>query len=167
MAILVQAELVEHGVRVETGIAVTEVTASGVRLADGREIPGELVIGSIGVRPDTRLAEMAGLDVGPRGGIAVDDAGRTSHPDVYAVGDAVEKVDSVGGGQSLIAAGQRGQPAGPSRGRPHRRARGPAGAVARHRHRQGLLPHRGDDRLEREAPPGGGSSVPRSSAPTR
>jgi NADPH-dependent 2,4-dienoyl-CoA reductase/sulfur reductase-like enzyme/rhodanese-related sulfurtransferase len=103
MAILVQAELARHGVAVETGIAVTEVTATGVRLADGREIPGELVIGSIGVRPDTRLAEMAGLEVGPRGGIAVDEAGRTSHHDVYAVGDAVEKVDSVGGGPSLIA----------------------------------------------------------------
>ena len=103
LAILVQAELVAHGVRVETGVAVTEVTADGVRLADGREIPGEIVIGSIGVRPDIRLAEMAGLAVGPRGGIAVDDAGRTSHPDVYAVGDAVEKVDSVGGGPSRIA----------------------------------------------------------------
>jgi NADPH-dependent 2,4-dienoyl-CoA reductase/sulfur reductase-like enzyme/rhodanese-related sulfurtransferase len=103
LAILVQAELVRHGVAVETGVAVTEVTASGVRLADGREIPGELVIGSIGVRPDIRLAELAGLEVGPRGGIAVDDAGRTSHPDVYAVGDAVEKVDSVGGGPSLVA----------------------------------------------------------------
>lgn len=103
MAILVQAELVRHGVAIETGVAVTEVTSSGVRLADGREITGELVIGSIGVRPDTRLAEMAGLALGPRGGIAVDGAGRTSHPDVYAVGDAVEKVDSIGGGPSLIA----------------------------------------------------------------
>jgi len=103
MAILVQAELVRNGVAVETGVAVSEVTEHGVRLADGREIPGELVVGSIGVRPDTRLAEMAGLELGPRGGIDVDGAGRTSHPDIYAVGDAVEKVDSVGGGPSLVA----------------------------------------------------------------
>jgi NADPH-dependent 2,4-dienoyl-CoA reductase/sulfur reductase-like enzyme/rhodanese-related sulfurtransferase len=103
MAILVQAELERHGVTVETGVAVTEVTEHGVRLADGRELPGEVVVGSIGVRPDTRLAEMAGLALGPHGGIAVDGAGLTSDPAVYAVGDAVEKVDSVGGGASLIA----------------------------------------------------------------
>lgn len=103
LAVLVQAELEAHGVAVATGVAVTEVTEAGVRLADGRELPGELVVGSIGVRPDTRLAEMAGLAIGPRGGIAVDDAGRTSHPDVYAVGDAVEKVDAVDGEPSLVA----------------------------------------------------------------
>lgn len=103
MAILVQAELERHGVTVETGVAVTEVTAHGVRLADGRELPGEVVVGSIGVRPDTRLAEMAGLAIGPRGGIAVDGAGLTSDPAIYAVGDAVEKVDSIGGGASLVA----------------------------------------------------------------
>ena len=103
MAILVQAELERHGVAVATGVAVTEVTPDGVTLGDGRELPGELVVGSIGVRPDTRLAEMAGLAIGPHGGIAVDGTGRTSDPDIYAVGDAVEKVDSVGGGSSLIA----------------------------------------------------------------
>ncbi len=72
-------------------------------LADGREIPGALVVGAIGVRPDIRLAQMAGLALGPSGGITVDDNGRTSDPDIYAVGDAVEKHDSVGGGSSLIA----------------------------------------------------------------
>jgi NADPH-dependent 2,4-dienoyl-CoA reductase/sulfur reductase-like enzyme/rhodanese-related sulfurtransferase len=102
LAILVAAELVAHGIALETGTAVTEITDSGVVLADGREVPGELVIGSVGVRPDVRLAEMAGLALGPSGGISVDQAGRTSDPDIYAVGDAVEKEDSVGGGTSLI-----------------------------------------------------------------
>ena len=46
---------------------------------------------------------MAGLAIGPSGGIAVDEKGQTSDPDIYAVGDAVEKRDSVGGGSSLIA----------------------------------------------------------------
>ena len=46
---------------------------------------------------------MAGLALGPRGGIVVDAVGRTSAPDVYAVGDAVEKEDSVGGEPSLMA----------------------------------------------------------------
>ena len=103
LAVLVAAELVRNGVVVVTGVAVTEVTAAGVALADGRTVPGDLVIGSIGVRPDVRLAEMAGVALGPFGGIAVDEANRTSDPDIYAVGDATEKQDSVGGGTSLIA----------------------------------------------------------------
>ncbi len=103
LAVLVEAELLAHDVGVETGVAVTKVTEDGVVLADGRTIPGELVVGSIGVRPDTRLAAVAGLELGPSGAIAVTGPGRTSHPDVYAVGDAVEKVDSIGGGSSLIA----------------------------------------------------------------
>ena len=103
LAVLVAAELLRNGVRVETGVAVTEITEREVVLADGRRIPGELVIGSIGVRPDVRLAEMAGIALGPAGGIAVDEANVTSDPDIYAVGDATEKLDSVGGGTSLIA----------------------------------------------------------------
>ena len=103
LAVLVAAELMRNGVRVETGVAVTEITEREVVLADGRRIPGELVIGSIGVRPDVRLAEMAGIALGPAGGIAVDEANVTSDPDIYAVGDATEKLDSVGGGTSLIA----------------------------------------------------------------
>ncbi len=103
LAVLVQAELVAHGVRVETGVAVTGVTDDAVVLADGRAVPGELVVGSIGVRPDTRLAALADLHLGPNGGIAVTGTGQTSHPDIYAVGDAVEKVDSIDGGSSLVA----------------------------------------------------------------
>ncbi len=103
LAVLVAAELASHGIAVETGVAVAEVNERGVVLADGREIAGRLVVGAIGVRPDTQLAQMAGLALGPSGGIAVDENGRTSDPDIYAVGDAVEKLDSVGGGSSLIA----------------------------------------------------------------
>ena len=103
LAILVAAELVRNGIAVETGGAVARVSDEGVILADGREIAGALVVGAIGVRPDARLAEMAGLLIGPSGGIEVDASGRTSDPDIYAVGDAVEKHDSVGGGASLIA----------------------------------------------------------------
>ena len=103
LAIAVAAELEAHGVTVETGVAVAEVISNGVILADRRVIPGELVVGAIGVRPDVRLAQMAGLTIGPRGGIAVDGFGLTNDPDIYAVGDAAEKSDRVGGGSSLIA----------------------------------------------------------------
>ncbi len=103
LAILVAAELTSHGVVVETGVAVSEVTDCGVTLGDGRMIPGEIVVGSIGVRPDARLADMAGLVLSAHCAIAVDEVNRTSDPDIYAVGDAVEKEDWVGGGNSLIA----------------------------------------------------------------
>jgi NADPH-dependent 2,4-dienoyl-CoA reductase/sulfur reductase-like enzyme/rhodanese-related sulfurtransferase len=103
LAVLVAAELAAHGVVVETGVAVAAVTPDGITLSDGRSIGGELVVASIGVRPDVGLARRAGLTLGPNGGIAVDEANRTSEPDIYAVGDAVEKEDRVGGGHSLIA----------------------------------------------------------------
>jgi len=103
LAVLVQAELESHGVTVAIGVAVTEITEDAVVLADGRVLPAELVVGSIGVRPDTRLAAMAGLALGPNGGIAVTATGQTSDPDIYAVGDAVEKTDSVSGASSLVA----------------------------------------------------------------
>lgn len=103
LAILVRAELEKNHIDVETGVAVIEITSDAVLLADGRAIPAALVIGSIGVRPDTRLAEMASLAIGPNRGIAVNESGQTSDPDIYAVGDAVEKIDSVSGASSLIA----------------------------------------------------------------
>ena len=80
LAVLVAAELANHGIAVETGVSVAEVNERGVVLADGREIAGRLVVRAIGVRPDTQLAQMAGLALGPSGGIAVDENGRTSDP---------------------------------------------------------------------------------------
>lgn len=103
LAVLVADELVAHGVHVETGAAVASVDERTVTLADGRVIPADVVVGAIGVRPDVRLAEQAGLALGPSGGIAVDEANRTTDPDVYAVGDAVEKADAVSHATSLIA----------------------------------------------------------------
>ena len=58
---------------------------------------------SLGVRPDTALAKAAGLEIGERGGIRVDDQMRTSNPDIFAVGDAIEVKDFVTGQWSLIA----------------------------------------------------------------
>ena len=58
---------------------------------------------ALGVRPDTALAKMAGLEIGARGGIRVDEHMRTSNPDIFAVGDAVEVKDFVTGEWSLIA----------------------------------------------------------------
>jgi len=102
LAILVRDELVAHGVAVETGVAVSSVGENTVSLADGRVLPADLVVGAIGVRPDVPLARLAGLQLGPNGGVAVDEANRTNDPDIYAVGDAVEKPDAISHATSLI-----------------------------------------------------------------
>ena len=102
LAILVEDELVAHGVHVETGATVATVDDSTVTLADGRTLPADLVVGAIGVRPDVRLAQAAGLELGPSGGIAVTDTNQTNDPDIYAVGDAVT------GSAGTLAAGSHG-----------------------------------------------------------
>ena len=68
-----------------------------VRLKSGRELPAGLVVLGVGVRPENKLAVEAGLEVGPRGGIKVDEHLRTSDSDIYAVGDAIETRDAVSG----------------------------------------------------------------------
>jgi len=68
-----------------------------VKLTSGQRLPAQLVILGVGVRPENKLAVEAGLEVGPRGGIQVDEHLQTSDPDVYAVGDAIEVKDFVTG----------------------------------------------------------------------
>jgi len=69
----------------------------------GKRHPADLVILALGVRPDTALAKSAGLAIGGLGGIRVDDRMRTSDPDIFAVGDAVEVQDVVTGQWGLVA----------------------------------------------------------------
>jgi NADPH-dependent 2,4-dienoyl-CoA reductase/sulfur reductase-like enzyme/rhodanese-related sulfurtransferase len=102
MAALVEKHLVKKGVAVRTGASVTEVGADTVTLSDGSSLPAHLVIAAIGVRPETRLAEAAGLELGTRGGILVDEHQRTSDPSIFAVGDAVVKRDVITGDQALV-----------------------------------------------------------------
>ncbi len=73
-----------------------------LRLSTGRVIASGLVILAVGVRPEVKLAAEAGLTIGQRKGIVVDDHMRTSDPDIYAVGDAIEIQDLVGGFASVI-----------------------------------------------------------------
>jgi NADPH-dependent 2,4-dienoyl-CoA reductase/sulfur reductase-like enzyme/rhodanese-related sulfurtransferase len=68
-----------------------------VRLKSGQQLPAQLVILGVGVRPENKLAVSAGLEVGPRGGIRVNEHLQTSDPDIYAVGDAIEVKDFVTG----------------------------------------------------------------------
>jgi NADPH-dependent 2,4-dienoyl-CoA reductase/sulfur reductase-like enzyme/rhodanese-related sulfurtransferase len=92
-------ELAANGVKVLTGVGVKAVDAKAkdVELSDGRRIPAGLVLFSVGVRPELALAKAAGLEIGPAGGLAVDDRLRTSDPDILAVGDMVEVTHRVSG----------------------------------------------------------------------
>jgi NADPH-dependent 2,4-dienoyl-CoA reductase/sulfur reductase-like enzyme/rhodanese-related sulfurtransferase len=74
-----------------------------VTTESGATYPADLVILGLGVRPDTTLAKAAGIEIGELGGIRVDDQMRTSDPDIFAVGDAVEVRDYVTGEWSLVA----------------------------------------------------------------
>jgi NADPH-dependent 2,4-dienoyl-CoA reductase/sulfur reductase-like enzyme/rhodanese-related sulfurtransferase len=105
---LVERHLENHGVRLalSDGVAGFKQTADGsleVLTKSGKVHPADIVILAIGVRPETGLAKMAGLEIGQRGGIRVDEQMRTSVPDIFAVGDAVEVKDFVTGEWSLIA----------------------------------------------------------------
>jgi NADPH-dependent 2,4-dienoyl-CoA reductase/sulfur reductase-like enzyme/rhodanese-related sulfurtransferase len=102
MASPVADELRRHGVTLHLGDSVEAITPTDVRLASGQFIAAELVIVAIGVRPETGLARLAGLAIGERGGIAVDEFNRTSVENVYAVGDAAEKADALDGSATLV-----------------------------------------------------------------
>jgi NADPH-dependent 2,4-dienoyl-CoA reductase/sulfur reductase-like enzyme/rhodanese-related sulfurtransferase len=108
MARIVEGYVDMHGIRLELndGVSGFKQTGSGsleVLTKSGKAHPADIVILAIGVRPDTTLAKMAGLKIGERGGIRVDEQMRTSNPDILAVGDAVEVKDFVTGEWSLIA----------------------------------------------------------------
>ena len=97
-----------HGVHLALGdgVAAFRRAANGaidVETKAGKIHPADLVIVALGVRPDTTLAKTAGLRIGERGGIHVDDQMRTSVPDIFAVGDAIEVGDFVTGERSLVA----------------------------------------------------------------
>jgi NADPH-dependent 2,4-dienoyl-CoA reductase/sulfur reductase-like enzyme len=108
MARIVEDYVERHGIRLalNDGVAGFQQTADGaleVLTKAGKSHPADIVILALGVRPDTALAKTAGLEIGQRGGIRVDEQMRTSNPDIFAVGDAVEVKDFVTGEWSLIA----------------------------------------------------------------
>ncbi len=108
LARLVEEHLKKHGVRLALGDGVSafkqaEGGALEVQTKSGKVFPADLVILALGVRPDTALAKSAGLAIGERGGIRVDEQMRTNDPDIFAVGDAVEVKDVVTGQWSLVA----------------------------------------------------------------
>jgi len=107
MAFPVQQHMESHGIKMALGdgVAGFESNEAGqliVKTKSGAAHTGDLVILAIGVRPETALAKSAGLELGERGGIRVDDQMRTSDPVIWAVGDVVESRDIVTGQSSII-----------------------------------------------------------------
>ena len=109
MAALLESELRHNdvGLHLGDGVARFDGDENHLRchLNSGKVLEADLVILSIGVKPDSELASNAGLQLGPRGHIVVDEFQRTSDPDIYAAGDAVETSDRVLGSKTVVAMG--------------------------------------------------------------
>ena len=107
MAAFIHGEMRKHGVRLALGHTVEgfEEKDSGVDvlLKDEAPLHADMVVLAIGVSPDTGLAKDAGLELGIKGSILVNDRMETSVPDIYAVGDAVQVKHYVTGQDALIA----------------------------------------------------------------
>ena len=94
MANFIHQKLYDNGICLHLGCSIkafdTEDEVIRVQLDNGEEIPANMVMLCMGVRPNTELAKTAGLEIGSLGGISVDGFMQTSDPDIYALGDAVE-----------------------------------------------------------------------------
>lgn len=106
LASLVTAELKRLGIDVRDGVAASAIETGPAQdvvvLADGSRIEADLIVLSVGVRPDTAVFERAGVAC-ERGAIVTDDHGRTNLPGVWAVGDAVVSVDAITGLRRPVA----------------------------------------------------------------
>lgn len=98
----VQDVMVRNGIDLRLHSHASAIEADAVALSNGDRIATELVVLAIGVRPDISLAKDAGLTIGTRGGIHTDEFHRTSVANIYAIGDAAEKVDALDGSPSLV-----------------------------------------------------------------
>ncbi len=106
MAQLLHESLEQNGVRLYLGDAVESFTdilgGVEIKLKSGKTVSAELVILSIGVRPNSQLAKEAGLTLNARGGVVVNDHMVTSDPSIYAVGDVVEVEDFISKDSTMI-----------------------------------------------------------------
>ncbi len=109
MVVPLQEELASRGVQLQLGDGIKRIAsdaagnAIGVELQSGKLLEGSLVILGMGVRPNTKLAIDAGLNIGKTGGISTNASLQTSDPDIYAVGDACEYVYAATGEQMRVA----------------------------------------------------------------
>jgi len=101
-ASLLHSEISANGVNLRLGTSVDLIEKESVKLSTGENLKSDLTIMAIGVKPETKLAKEADLNIGQRGGILVDDQMKTNDENIFAVGDAIEVKDFVGGFQTLV-----------------------------------------------------------------
>jgi len=134
---LVHDELNRQGVRVETGVGLHNIARDETGLVvntDRGPFAADLVLVSVGVRPNVALAKEAGIRIGPTGALAVDAELRTSVPDVYAAGDCAEALQLVTGEATWVPLGttanKQGKIAGANATGAHERFAGIVGTAA-------------------------------------
>lgn len=104
MASILHEHIRDKGVELilSDGVKSFEDKGKKLVLQSGKEIETDLIILSIGVRPENKLAKEAGLEIGDRGGIVVNEYLQTSNEDIYAVGDVIEVNDFISGNKTII-----------------------------------------------------------------
>jgi NADPH-dependent 2,4-dienoyl-CoA reductase/sulfur reductase-like enzyme len=102
MASIVANEMQKNGVKLILEDSVVEITENEVVLKSGQRLDSELTILAIGVKPDISLAQSAKLEIGSKNGIKVNEFFQTSDPNIFAIGDAVEKEDELTKESTLI-----------------------------------------------------------------
>ncbi|ACL05915.1 FAD-dependent pyridine nucleotide-disulphide oxidoreductase [Desulfatibacillum aliphaticivorans] len=110
MGLIVKNHMEEHDVRILLGESVTQIVGTPETGVEGvktnkRDIPCQLVVLAVGVRPNAVLAAKAGLAIGPHGGILVDNTLRTSDPNIFAGGDCIELTHFISGQKVPMAFG--------------------------------------------------------------
>ncbi|MFI8707843.1 CoA-disulfide reductase [Bacillus sp. NPDC077411] len=104
MAAYVHEHMTKHGVQLilEDGVEAFEEEGTVIRLKSGTKIHTDMIILSIGVQPESSLAKEAGLELGVRNTIKVNETLQTSDPSIYAIGDAIEVKDFVTETETMI-----------------------------------------------------------------
>jgi NADPH-dependent 2,4-dienoyl-CoA reductase/sulfur reductase-like enzyme len=125
MAQLIHENLKMNGVRLELGNGVRQFDSregvTEITLQDGKILEADIVILSIGVRPNSQLARECGLEVNDRGGIVVNEYLKTSDPSIYAVGDVIEVEEFGSGNRTMIPSCRPGKQAGAHLRQQHRK----------------------------------------------
>ena len=101
MAVFVEKELLKQGVDLKLSAKIDEIGKDFV-IVNGEKIEAGIVISAVGVKPDVELAKKAGIAIGERGGIAVNEFNQSNFSDIYAIGDVAEKKDALDGSSTLV-----------------------------------------------------------------
>jgi len=95
-------DLLKHGLKIITGVGVTQIHQDHVVLENNEKVPAELVLLSVGVKPEVILAKEADLEIGLTGGVKANGRMESSDPNIYAVGDAAETIHAITGARLRI-----------------------------------------------------------------